>query len=70
MGRSDPVGRIGMEEPLHASRDVDKDETVTRIVAVVAGLALIVIVTGGLMYSGMWSPAATSQTTTATMVKH
>jgi hypothetical protein len=58
-----------MEEPLHAAKDVDKDETVPRIVAVVAGLALIVIVTGGLMYSGIWSPAATSMQTT-TVAKH
>ena len=54
-----------MEEPLHAARDVDKDETVPRIVAVVAGLALIVIVTGGLMYSGLWAPASTQVTTVA-----
>ena len=58
-----------MEEPIHASKDVDKDETVPRIVAVVAGLALIAIVAGGLMYSGMWSPAATTQAA-ATMAKH
>lgn len=58
-----------MEEPLHAARDVDKDETVPRIVAVVAGLALIIIVTGGLMYSGLWSPAAT-QITTTVAAKH
>jgi hypothetical protein len=57
-----------MEEPLHASRDVDKDETMPRIVAAVAGLALIVIVAGGLMYSGIWSPS--NPTTTATMAKH
>ena len=54
-----------MEEPLHAARDVDKDETVPRIVAVVAGLALLVIVTGGLMYSGLWSPASTQIAATA-----
>jgi hypothetical protein len=41
---------------------------VPRIVAAVAGLALIVIVAGGLMYSGIWSPS--NPTTTATMVKH
>ncbi len=58
-----------MEEPLHASRDVDKDETVPRIVAAVAGLALIAIVAGGLMYSGIWSPANPSNTA-ATMAKH
>ncbi|MGN6514207.1 MAG: hypothetical protein ACTHLR_00015 [Rhizomicrobium sp.] len=59
-----------MEQPLHAASDVDKDETVPRIVAVVAGLALIIIVTGGLMYSGIWSPAPTQQQQTAAMAKH
>jgi len=38
-----------------------------RIVAAVAGLALIVIVAGGLMYSGIWSPS--NPTTTATVAK-
>jgi len=58
-----------MEEPLHASKDVDGDETMPRIVAAVAGIALLVIVAGGLMYSGIWSPANPTATT-ATMAKH
>jgi hypothetical protein len=57
-----------MEEPLHASRDVDKDEMMPRIVAAVAGIALIVIIAGGLMYSGIWSPANPT-VTTSTMAK-
>ena len=56
-----------MEHPIHAAENVDKDETVPRIVAVVAGIALIAIVAGGLVYSGIWSPPASSQTTS---VKH
>ena len=56
-----------MEQPIHASDNVDKDETVPRIIAVVAGIALIAIVTGGLMYSGIWSP---SNPTQITMTKH
>jgi hypothetical protein len=40
-----------------------------RIVAAVAGIALLVIVAGGLMYSGIWSPANPTATTTA-MTKH
>ena len=58
-----------MEEPLHASKDVDSDETVPRIVAAVAGLALIAIVAGGLVYSGIWSPSNPTATA-ATMTKH
>ena len=58
-----------MEEPLHASKDVDSDEMMPRIVAAVAGLALIAIVAGGLMYSGIWSPANPTATA-ATVAKH
>jgi hypothetical protein len=58
-----------MEKPIHASDEVDKDETVPRIIAVVAGVALIGIVAGGLMYSGMWSPSNPTQIS-ATMAKH
>jgi hypothetical protein len=58
-----------MEEPLHASKDVDSDETMPRIVAAVAGIALIVIVAGGLVYSGIWSPANPA-TATTTVAKH
>jgi hypothetical protein len=59
-----------MEEPLHASREVDKDEMLPRIVAAVAGLALILIVAGGLMYSGIWSPANPTVTASTTVDKH
>jgi len=58
-----------MEQPIHASDNVDKDETVPRIIAVVAGVLLIGIVAGGLMYSGIWSPANPTQISTA-MAKH
>jgi hypothetical protein len=58
-----------MEQPIHASDNVDKDETVPRIIAVVAGVLLIGIVAGGLMYSGIWSPANPTQIS-ATMTKH
>jgi hypothetical protein len=58
-----------MEKPIHASEDVDKDETVPRIIAVIAGVVLIGIVAGGLMYSGMWSPSNPTQIS-ATTAKH
>lgn len=58
-----------MEQPIHASDDVNRDDTVPRIIAVVAGVLLIGIVAGGLMYSGMWSPANPTQIS-ATMAKH
>ena len=58
-----------MEQPIHASDNVDKDETVPRIIAVVAGVLLIGIVAGGLMYSGLWSPSNPTQIS-ATMAKH
>ncbi|HEY5337262.1 MAG TPA: hypothetical protein VIJ85_03590 [Rhizomicrobium sp.] len=58
-----------MESPIHASQNVDKDEMMPRIIAIVAGVALIAIVTGGVVYSGMWSPSNPTQTA-ATMAKH
>ena len=58
-----------MEHEHHAAAELDKDETVPRIIAVVAGIALIAIVAGGVVYSGIWSPPGTSLTT-ATVAKH
>lgn len=58
-----------MERPIHASEDLGKDDTVPRIVAVAVGVMLIGIVAGGLMYSGMWSPANPTQIS-ASVVKH
>jgi len=54
-----------MEHPVHAAEQVDKDETVPKIVAAVAGLALLVIAAGAMIYSGLWSPPATTITQTA-----
>jgi hypothetical protein len=50
-----------MDAPIHAADEVDKDETVPRVVAVIAGVALIAIAAGALIYSGVWSPPATTQ---------
>ncbi len=52
-----------METPLHAANEVDKDETVPRIVAAIAGIALLAIAAGALIYSGIWSPPATTVAT-------
>ena len=49
-----------METPLHAADEVDKGETVPKIVAAVAGIALLAIAAGVVMYSGLWSPPATT----------
>ncbi len=49
-----------MEAPIHAANDVDKNENVPRIIAIVAGLAIAVVVAIAVVYSGFWSPPATS----------
>jgi hypothetical protein len=49
-----------METPIHAADNVDKDETGPRIIAVIAGVVLIAIAAGALIYSGIWSPPATT----------
>ncbi len=49
-----------MEAPIHAANDVDKDENVPRIVAICAGIAIAVIAAVAMVYSGFWSPPATS----------
>lgn len=55
-----------MERPVHASEDVDRGENMPRIIAVVAGIVIVVVATIGFKYSGLWSPPATAQTTQAT----
>jgi hypothetical protein len=56
-----------METPIHAANEVDKDETLPRIIAVIVGVVLIAIAAVALTYSGIWSPpATTAQQTTAT----
>ena len=55
-----------MDHPIHASETIDQGEGVPKIVAAIAGLALLGIAAGAMIYSGYWSPAPTSvQTTTA-----
>ena len=49
-----------MEAPIHAANDVDKDENVPRIIAIVSGIAIAVVAAVAMVYSGFWSPPATS----------
>lgn len=49
-----------MEAPIHAANDVDKNENVPRIVAICAGIAIAVVAAIAVVYSGFWSPPATS----------
>lgn len=53
---------MAMEAPIHAAREVDKGETVPKVVAGVAGLIIIAITVAVVAYSGFWAPPPTSQT--------
>jgi hypothetical protein len=55
-----------MDHPIHAADVVDKDETVPKIVAAIAGLVLLAVAAGAMIYSGLWSPPATTSITTTT----
>jgi hypothetical protein len=50
-----------MEQPIHASSDLDRDQNGPRIIAVVAGLAILVVAGVTLAYSGLWSPPPATQ---------
>lgn len=49
-----------MDSPIHAANEVDKGETLPKIIAGVAGLVIIAIVAAAAAYSGFWSPPPTS----------
>lgn len=51
-----------MEAPIHAASEVDKGETVPKVVAGIAGLIIIAITVAIFAYSGFWSPPPSSQT--------
>lgn len=51
-----------MDSPIHAANEVDKGETLPKVIAAVAGLVIIAIVAAAAAYSGIWSPPATSIT--------
>ncbi|MGH6872812.1 MAG: hypothetical protein ACREHE_15020 [Rhizomicrobium sp.] len=55
-----------MDKPIHASEDVDRGENTPRIIAVVAGIVIVVVAAVGFKYSGLWSPPATAQSQTTT----
>ncbi|HEY1638641.1 MAG TPA: hypothetical protein VGF62_08965 [Rhizomicrobium sp.] len=52
-----------MDHPVHAAEMIDKGEGVPKIVAAIAGLALLGIAAGAMIYSGYWSPPATTAAT-------
>ena len=57
-------GRLeAMDHPVHAAEMIDKGEGVPKIVAAIAGLALLGIAAGAMIYSGYWSPPATTAAT-------
>lgn len=58
-----------MEAPIHAANEVDKGETVPKIVAAVAGVVIIAIAVAVLAYSGFWSPPPTSQSAQVTVTE-
>lgn len=55
-----------MEAPIHAANEVDKGETVPKVIAAFAGLTIIAIAVAVAMYSGFWAPPPTSQTVAQT----
>jgi hypothetical protein len=58
-----------MDHPAHAAEMIDRNEGVPKIVAAIAGLALLAIATGAMIYSGYWSPPPSNAATT-TAPKH
>ena len=58
-----------MEAPIHAAKEVDKGETVPKLVAAVAGLVVIAITAVIMAYSGFWSPPPTSQAAHVTVTE-
>jgi hypothetical protein len=51
-----------MDHPVHAAEMIDKNEGVPKIVAAIAGLALLAIAAGVMVYTGYWSPPPTNFT--------
>lgn len=54
-----PLGKGAMETPIHAAKEVDKDETMPRIIAAIAGVVILAVVGIAVVYSDFWSPAPT-----------
>lgn len=55
-----------MEAPIHAANEVDKGETLPKIIAGLAGLVIIAVAVTVAAYSGFWSPPPSAQTPTHT----
>jgi len=49
-----------MEAPIHASSEVDKNETWPRVIAVGAGIAILAIVGILVVNSGSWAPTTSA----------
>ncbi len=49
-----------MDAPIHAANQVDKGETLPRLIAIVAGALILAIVVGVVVFSGIWNPPATT----------
>ena len=49
-----------MDAPIHAANQVDKGETLPRLMAIVAGVLILAIVVGVIVFSGIRNPPATT----------
>ena len=59
-----------MEAPIHAANDVDKNENLPKVLAIVAGVAIAAVAVVISVYSGLWSPPASSLPAKAAAVTH
>jgi len=59
-----------METPIHASSEVDKNETWPRVIAVGAGIAILAIVGILVVNSGSWAPMTTAPATHTAQAAH
>lgn len=50
-----------MEAPIHAAKEVDKGETVPKVIAAIAGLVIIAVGALLVAYLGIWSPPPTDK---------
>jgi flagellar biosynthesis/type III secretory pathway M-ring protein FliF/YscJ len=49
-----------MDAPIHAANQVDKGETLPRLIAIVAGVLILAVAVAVIVYSGIWNPPATT----------
>ncbi len=58
-----------MEAPIHAASEVDKGETLPKVIAAVAGIVIIAVTAVVISYSGFWSPPPSSEVAQTTQTK-